>query len=959
VSWPIRSLTEKLPVAADVPHRLRSEDNKVPRVLTLSGRMRWTVGWLMDGSRAKRAFDLWLAVADIPANEREDVLARLHGADPSLIADVLAIASDYQPNELPPTVSAYREANERRASRVLSSGTILHERYRIRRVIGGGGMGRVYEAVDLRLRNVVAVKQMTAEGGEADRAFEHEASLLASLRHSSVPVVIDYFVEENGRFLVMQFIEGDDLSLILEQHVACLPDELLSWGIALLNALEYLHTHIPQIVHRDIKPSNIRRTPRGELVLLDFGLAKGSSAGRNASAIVEHSVFGYTPSYSPFEQLTGVGTTPQSDLYSLGATLYHLSTGVKPSHARARMDARQRNQPDPLTPPEQLKSHLSARFCDVLMQAMALDPVDRFPSAAAMRTALLEENTSCATPQKQSRSHRRLDAAMPGQAEIEVPIDLIVQVRFADSPQLGLEDWPGRRRPSVIDQNSAAIRVQYPVDRRTGRMMPARLHLRILAPDFTIHGDAERDIEVPTDDYSPRVTFMLMALHAGWSRLTVDVYGSEGLYLGGVPMECEAIATAPSLQQPIVASVALVASPSAPELPRLGTAVIEPVSKADGSLVADAVGWGTTQREPSSHTAEAEDTEQVIRARPSGPARALGSSSMMRLGAAIGVLVLASVGIWRSGVFGPSGSRPATSVPTEPTVATMPTPLADPALPPPPAAAATAAGPTQVITITPVPTGGTIEGLNIICGTKGTACSTKYPEGVTAAFHPTADPNYTFMGFVGDCAPLGHTQMIGPHTCSATFALTSEVSKPLPIKPAPPVKTPVVAEPGSPATAPQSPPDAPAPPQSARRSAPAPVVGVGDKPAEPPPTPEEFAKGKIQETLKSYCAAYEAMDPAAVQQIYPKVKMKTLKEELNKSKYRSVRCTFGDVVFTLIDPEGGKAAVQAALKRVYEFTSVLEKPQTDELDATITLVRLGPRSQWQIEEARYRPKAPK
>jgi hypothetical protein len=271
-----------------------------------------------------------------------------------------------------------------------------------------------------------------------------------------------------------------------------------------------------------------------------------------------------------------------------------------------------------------------------------------------------------------------------------------------------------------------------------------------------------------------------------------------------------------------------------------------------------------------------------------------------------------------------------------------------------------AAGSTQVITITPVPTGGTIEGLDIICGSKGTACSAKYPDGVTADFHPTADPEYTFMGFVGDCAPLGHTQMIGPRTCSATFSLTSEVSKPAPLKPSPPVKSAAVAPPSSTAPAAQPSPEAPAQSPPVRRgNAPTPAVGVGDKPAAPPPTPEEFAKGKIQETLKSYCAAYEAMDPAAVQQIYPTVNMRILKDELNRSKYRSVRCTFGDVVFTSIDPENGKAAVQAPVKRVYEHTSVMEKPQVSELDATITLVRLGTRSQWQIQEARYTAKAPK
>jgi hypothetical protein len=201
--------------------------------------------------------------------------------------------------------------------------------------------------------------------------------------------------------------------------------------------------------------------------------------------------------------------------------------------------------------------------------------------------------------------------------------------------------------------------------------------------------------------------------------------------------------------------------------------------------------------------------------------------------------------------------------------------------------------------------------------------------------------------------------MIGPRTCSATFSLTSEVSKAPPIKAPPPVKTPAVAQPGSPAQATQPSPDASTPPPARRGSPPAPVVGVGKDPAPVPITPEEFAKNKIQETLKNYGAAYEALDPARVQQIYPTVNMRALKEQLNRSKYRSVRCTFGDVVFTSMDAEGGKATVQAPVKQVYEFTSVLEKPTTYEYDATIRFVRLGPRAPWQIEEARYTPKAPK
>jgi hypothetical protein len=275
-----------------------------------------------------------------------------------------------------------------------------------------------------------------------------------------------------------------------------------------------------------------------------------------------------------------------------------------------------------------------------------------------------------------------------------------------------------------------------------------------------------------------------------------------------------------------------------------------------------------------------------------------------------------------------------------------------------------AAGATQLLTIAPVPTGGTLEGVDIICGTKGSICSANHPDGVLVELHPTADPGFTFMGFVGDCVPLGHTQMTVPRTCSATFSPTAEVSVPPPIKPS---RAALAHQPPAGAAA------APAVPvpaaTAARAAAPLPLTvpikpqvivdpstAGAQKPAAPPPTDEEFAKGKIQETLKAYCDAEEALDPAAIQRLYPKVNMEALKVQLNASKYRSVQCKFGDPVFVSLDAPGGKAKVQAPLKRIYEHTILTEKPQTDELIATITLVRPGPRSPWQIDAATYKPK---
>ncbi|MGH9139774.1 MAG: hypothetical protein ACRD2I_01385 [Vicinamibacterales bacterium] len=270
-------------------------------------------------------------------------------------------------------------------------------------------------------------------------------------------------------------------------------------------------------------------------------------------------------------------------------------------------------------------------------------------------------------------------------------------------------------------------------------------------------------------------------------------------------------------------------------------------------------------------------------------------------------------------------------------------------------------GATQTLTIAPVPTGGTLEGVDILCGTKGSICSANHPDGVAVELHPTADPDYTFMGFKGDCVPLGHTQMTGPRTCSATFSLTKDLAQAAPpVRPSPtpgprgrsgggaPSPSPTVV-----AVAPVTPPVTPVRPPG-RGPVVDPTLATA-KPVVPPQSDEDFAKGKIQEMLKAYCAAEEALDPDAVQKVYPGVNVNALRVQLNSSKYRSVQCKFGDVVFQSLDAAAGKAKVQAPLKRIYEHTILTEKPQVSELLATLTLVRLGQRTQWQIEDAKYAP----
>lgn len=273
---------------------------------------------------------------------------------------------------------------------MLTPETILQGRYRIVRQLGQGGMGAVYEAVDLRLDTIVALKETLFTEERLRKQFEREARLLARLHHPALPRVSDHFSEGDGQFLVMQFIPGDDLSEMMNRKRGPFPvDQVLTWADQLLDALDYLHTQDPQIVHRDIKPQNLKLTARGQIILLDFGLAKGQ-AGDISRVTTSASIFGYTPNYAPLEQIQGLGTDSRSDLYSLAATLYHLMTGVKPPDALTRAAAVVNGQPDPLAPASVANPAVASEIDPVLAKALAQNREQRYATAADMRRAFDE-----------------------------------------------------------------------------------------------------------------------------------------------------------------------------------------------------------------------------------------------------------------------------------------------------------------------------------------------------------------------------------------------------------------------------------------------------------------------------------------------------------------------------------------------------------------------------------------
>jgi len=272
---------------------------------------------------------------------------------------------------------------------LLAEGALLQSRYRIGRLIGKGGMGAVYEARDERLGHIVALKQNFYGADEQlKHAFEREARLLANLKHHSLPRVTDYFTEDFGQFLVMEFIAGRDLlSLLNTRGSAFSSESVLRWADQLLDALDYLHTQQPPIIHRDIKPQNLKLTPKGDVMLLDFGLAKGTTAGLT-SVMAGSSIVGFTPGYAPLEQVTAKGTDARSDLYSLAATLYHLLTNLAPPDAMARLGETTNDEPDPLKPAAQVNAQVPVALSNLLLQAMAQKRNDRPADAKAMRRAL-------------------------------------------------------------------------------------------------------------------------------------------------------------------------------------------------------------------------------------------------------------------------------------------------------------------------------------------------------------------------------------------------------------------------------------------------------------------------------------------------------------------------------------------------------------------------------------------
>jgi len=280
----------------------------------------------------------------------------------------------------------------------------LRGRYKIREQIGQGGIGSVYLAEDLRLEGrLCAVKEVEHDRTlpakmfeEAREQFMREATVLARLDHPNLPKVSDFFSRENRDYLVMDYVPGEDLRTLMldarRKKTFLRADVVLGWANQIANALTYLHSQDPPIIHRDIKPSNLKLTPSGLVKLVDFGLVKILVPDEMTITVIQGQG---TILYTPLEQYgsDGAHTDPRSDVYSLGATLYHLMTNTPPTDARKRF-----LNPESLLPPREINSAISRRTQRGLKWAMSLHPDERPDSAEDFRLFLLGQKEIVTSP---------------------------------------------------------------------------------------------------------------------------------------------------------------------------------------------------------------------------------------------------------------------------------------------------------------------------------------------------------------------------------------------------------------------------------------------------------------------------------------------------------------------------------------------------------------------------------
>lgn len=287
-------------------------------------------------------------------------------------------------------------------------GTVLDGKYEILKKVGQGGMSIVYLAMDKRLNKQWAVKEIKNDGSKSTdtllKGLEREANILKDVDHPVLPRIVDIIKENGTIYVVMDFVEGKPLSDVLKAEGAQPQDKVIEWGKALASALDYLHSMNPPIIYRDMKPSNVMLKPDGAVKLIDFGTAKEYIVENNADTTALGTRGYAAPEQFGDAQGHGIyNTDARTDIYNLGATLYHLVTGKNPCEP-----------PYEIKPIRQWNPTLSSGFEQIIIKCCQPSPEDRYQSCSELLYALDHYNELDNEYKAKAKRKVALFAAMAG-----------------------------------------------------------------------------------------------------------------------------------------------------------------------------------------------------------------------------------------------------------------------------------------------------------------------------------------------------------------------------------------------------------------------------------------------------------------------------------------------------------------------------------------------------------------
>ena len=343
-------------------------------------------------------------------------------------------------------MSESKKMNGSSSSVQLAPDTLLLDRYMIVKRVGGGGMGSVYLARDKRLADrPCAVKEMIelfADENQRTKAvedFKREAEVLAQLEHPSIPTIYDYFIEEGRYYLVMKWIGGGDLAEQMRLRGGVVAEDVVCvWAIQICDVLNFIHSQKPPIIYRDLKPANLMLDDKtGRVMLVDFGIARIVRPTEKGVTAIG------TMGYAPPELFAGK-VEPRSDIYSLGATMFHMLTRADPQDNPLLIFDFAKNPR-----PSQLNPNISPEMERLLMSAVAHRPEDR-PASAMDFQRQLEDHLSRIKPDSRSPSnpHAQAGRSPSGDAQARVTPS---GGAIAPSRSIGMQGGPAQAQEAPIE----------------------------------------------------------------------------------------------------------------------------------------------------------------------------------------------------------------------------------------------------------------------------------------------------------------------------------------------------------------------------------------------------------------------------------------------------------------------------------------------------------------------------